>query len=1360
MGRIGTLILAILVTLTLVACRGITPSPTPLPSLTPTSLPTPAQEPTATSTSEPTPTPTPHCDRPARPDGGQERSPSWPMVGQVGGRTEAVAVQGNYAYVAGGLRLVVLDVSDPTRPQEIGSTMPFPEFVEGVAVSGSLAYVADGMAGLRIVDVCDPTHPVEVGAYDSAGYAEGVAVASQYAYVADGHYGLRIVDISDPRHPTEAAYAYPLNYVFAVAVGGQYAYLAAAGAGLLAVDVADPAHPIEVGTYDTPGYAYGVDVADNMVYVADGWEGVRVVNVSDPAHAVEVGSYDTPGWAFGVDAVGTNAYVADAFAGLRVLDVSRPWHPTEVGGYEVSGGHAGSVAAVGNTAYVADRNWGLRLIDVSDPGALTQIGYYAPLGYAAAVAVSGNYAYVAAGIYGLRVVEISDPAHAVEIGAYDTQGNAIGVAVVGSYAYVAVMCPDVGSGLHVVDVSDPAHPTRAEYLAPSDGCYRDIAVVGGIAYIANEWEVELIDVSSPRTPVLTGITNLSNGVNAITTAVDVSGTLAYVSGVEGLFVVDVSNPVSPTLISHLKDYAGAESDFDVAVAETTLYVTHHGGVNLKIIDASDPLRPVPQGVYLGPSLPERVAVVNSTAYVAFGSGGLYGIDVSDPLSPILAVSYDTPGYAIALAVAGDTMYVADADAGLVILDMGGGESEVSGLTRGKPASASAGLCNASVTQPPTRDSGENTSLFSGAGDRIGEQARSRPHHQPDTQSTLSTDTMGRTCVVTSTADSGSGTLRKCMDNAMNGDAITFAPGVFPPDSPATITLKDNLPMIRCGNLTIDASDAGVILDGSQIQSESGGTGLNIASDNNVIRGLQILHFSNTGIWLDPGASHNTIGGDRTLGRGPMGQGNLISGNYIGISVAGGGNVSNTILGNFIGTDISGLHALGNQDVGVQVSHASYNRIGGTSPQERNIISAAGRHGINLQDSSGNVIVGNYVGTDVNGTVDLGNGEHGVALELASFNNVVKDNLISGNDMGGVVISDWASSYNSVVGNLIGTDASGMEALGNGRSGVAVGFGGASFNRIGGTWPEDANVISGNLTGIELHGREAGNLILGNLIGTNISGTGAIRNDQGVVVVDDSSHSFIGGSTDAERNVISGNGSVGIDVTPGERIFIMGNYIGTDVGGTLALANGGSGVNTAGKHSVIQGNVIAGNRGGGVSLGHGSDFSHLRANRIGVATDGMSPLPNGMAGVSIEAASNVVGGPYPEDGNIIAFNANVGVQVSTYSGNTVRRNSAHGNSYAGIYLANGGNNSLTAPIITDVAPGSVSGTACPGCIVEVFSDEADEGQMYEGYAIADGSGIWTWAGSPDGPCVTATATDEAGNTSPFSAPKMVAAERGD
>ena len=135
-----------------------------------------------------------------------------------------------------------------------------------------------------------------------------------------------------------------------------------------------------------------------------------------------------------------------------------------------------------------------------------------------------------------------------------------------------------------------------------------------------------------------------------------------------------------------------------------------------------------------------------------------------------------------------------------------------------------------------------------------------------------------TITVTSAADDGPGTLRRALLFANQGDSITFDPTVFPPNVPATITLTSGLPVLSQGSLTIDASNAGVILDGSEITDPEFQYGLHILSDSNTIRGLQIVGFPNAGIALERGASRNLIGGDRGVGTGPLGQGNLIGGN--------------------------------------------------------------------------------------------------------------------------------------------------------------------------------------------------------------------------------------------------------------------------------------------------------------------------------------------------------------------------------------------------------------------------------------------------------------------------------------------------
>jgi len=146
-------------------------------------------------------------------------------------------------------------------------------------------------------------------------------------------------------------------------------------------------------------------------------------------------------------------------------------------------------------------------------------------------------------------------------------------------------------------------------------------------------------------------------------------------------------------------------------------------------------------------------------------------------------------------------------------------------------------------------------------------------------------------------------------------------------------------------------------------------------------------------------------------------------------------------------------------------------------------------------------------------------------------------------------------------------------------------------------------------------------------------------------------------------------------------------------------------------------------------------------------NGIGPVGGGASGVLVQAGHNVI------QSNLVAYSTDYGIQVDTCLYNTIRRNAIHSNAGNGIETANGGNNLLPAPFVLTVTETSASGTACPGCTVEVFSDAEDEGRSYEGSTAADASGVFTFtrAGGLIGPYVTATATDRDGNTSEFSTP---------
>jgi hypothetical protein len=183
---------------------------------------------------------------------------------------------------------------------------------------------------------------------------------------------------------------------------------------------------------------------------------------------------------------------------------------------------------------------------------------------------------------------------------------------------------------------------------------------------------------------------------------------------------------------------------------------------------------------------------------------------------------------------------------------------------------------------------------------------------------------GKKITVTSADDSGSGTLRQSLLDAEVGDTITFDPLVFLSNDPVAIQLLSGLPSITQGYLTLDASNAGVILDGTQAGGEWT-AGIELNSEHNVIQGLQVVHFSGPGVLLDPDARFNLVGGDRTLGTGPLGHGNLFSDTSDGVGIKGSDNI---ITGNLIGTNSTGLGKMGNRAPGIFLEeNASHNVIG-------------------------------------------------------------------------------------------------------------------------------------------------------------------------------------------------------------------------------------------------------------------------------------------------------------------------------------------------------------------------------------------------------------------------------------------------
>jgi parallel beta-helix repeat protein len=466
--------------------------------------------------------------------------------------------------------------------------------------------------------------------------------------------------------------------------------------------------------------------------------------------------------------------------------------------------------------------------------------------------------------------------------------------------------------------------------------------------------------------------------------------------------------------------------------------------------------------------------------------------------------------------------------------------------------------------------------------------------------------------------------------------------------------------------------------------------------------------------------------------------------------------------------------------------------------------------INLYSGAGivifgnnNLIVCNYIGTNVAGTTDNGNTGDGITIDSGSDNTIggvstADRNLISGNNANGILIrrSVAPASGNKVLGNYIGTNSAGTGALQNTELGVGVS--GASDTLIGDDVAGAGNIISGSRTnGVGINKIGAFNAqnttIENNIIGLDAAGTAPIVNLGVGIDVDNSSTTRIGGSTPLSRNVIGGNQNSGVRILSGAtNVTIEGNYIGTDITGTLDRGNIFHGIQVIqatgvviGGASAAQRNLISGNNQFGIHLQDTSD-TVVKGNFIGTSADGLSAIGNGEGGIKasgIPLTGATIGGTTPGEGNRVMGNGDVGVRVESGTGVTILGNEIFGNADLGIDLGlnsgvgdgvspndtgdpDGGPNEMqNYPVLaaarfgasTQIV-GTLNSTASRNFRIEFFSSPtADpsgfgEGQVYLGAisVTTNGSGNAAFntilpASTSMGHVVTATATDTVANT---------------
>jgi len=547
------------------------------------------------------------------------------------GQALRVDAVGERVYVADALSgLHILDVSDPTTPTLLGSYTDVGA-ITGVQVDNSIAYVSDYYLGLLVLDVSNLSATVLIGSYATPQQSWNLQLVDNKIYMT--HYvpdvdpdlpndELHIIDVSNPSAPTVVGTYTGLAAVQNLFVADGLAYVAQ-GNELKIIDISDPSSPNPISSYSVSGDTKDVVVQNGQAYFVSDTGGLFIVDVSQPVNPKPLASYTVIGQISDVSVDNGKTYIAARENGLHIIDQQN----NQVGTFPVHSDFrtvnmVEDIAVAGTTAYVAIQNVKYRDDEETiDDSASTST---------------------------LHIYDISTPTTPILLGNYTVQQYAVlEVEVAGTLAYFLV-----NDTLYVLDISNPSAPQERNKFSPVWGMYIDQTT----AYLATEDGLSVLDMSDPASPTIIGETTHISG-----DAIMVQNGKIYIGYRNYVVIVDV-NPASTTFMETIGWYQLPNEKlltYDIVVANDLVYSISSpsdlvynisnpalsSNTILSIIDVSNPVSPTLQSVYTNTAewqgFSTHIATTGNYVYVATGLNRIDILDVSDPTNPQFAALHET-----------------------------------------------------------------------------------------------------------------------------------------------------------------------------------------------------------------------------------------------------------------------------------------------------------------------------------------------------------------------------------------------------------------------------------------------------------------------------------------------------------------------------------------------------------------------------------------------------------------------------------------------------------------------------------------------------------------------------------------------
>lgn len=351
-----------------------------------------------------------------------------------------LAIQGSYAYVLGSYpyRVSVIDLGVPSKP----ALLQTKESIEGgaelldIVIDGAFAFIADGIAGIRILDISNPVQPVFVKDVPLDGSASTVYRSGKKIYVVFEKKYFSLTDVKNPKKP-KLTYIEPFSASYgytSIVLSNKKAYFNGGGAHIY--DIANLVSPVHINK----GWAAEIDsiqVQGNYLYSTIGEIGLLVFDITNPAKPMKISQTPFP-------------------AGIpRNVSVDGAW-----------------AAGISNSPY------SITVFNISDPKKPVPGQSYVYKTYPQAVTVSNSYAYVARGGDGVDIIKINADGSLKLVKNIPVKGNAQRVAIVGKRAFI------VRDGADIYDISDPSKPKFLTHVNNKGEAYY-LAVSNGWIYIAD-----------------------------------------------------------------------------------------------------------------------------------------------------------------------------------------------------------------------------------------------------------------------------------------------------------------------------------------------------------------------------------------------------------------------------------------------------------------------------------------------------------------------------------------------------------------------------------------------------------------------------------------------------------------------------------------------------------------------------------------------------------------------------------------------------------------------------------------------------------------------------------------------------------